>query len=169
MKWSSPKPRWEFCCAPNSLSKAHNEKTKVAKDLKHDRIHRESGFSTPADSVSGSVRGSEDDVDLDDLELKSIHSLDTRTFITEPKMGARLKVGRDALNEKSENFQWLFIIMIDTLYGEIRHTKWGSHKIDNRDWKPESTQGISTRQLHPTEHCCMELMLYWLVLELING
>ena len=96
---------------PNSLKESSWREKQVAKDLKHDRIHRESGFSTPANSVSGresqvsgqSVAGAEDDDDMDDLELKSIHSLDTRTFITEPKIGARLKVGRDALNEKSEN------------------------------------------------------------------
>lgn len=109
----------------------------VAKDLKHDRIHRESGISTPADSVSGresQVSGEhaqgDDDDDMDDLELKSIHSLDTRTFITEPKIGARVKVGRDALNEKSDIFYISNGTAVLYIVWENRHKERGSNERD---------------------------------------
>ena len=62
------------------LDKILKEKTQVAKSLKKSRLERDSG-------VSDTTSDDEDDMD----ELKSIHSMDTRTFITEPKMGARSK------------------------------------------------------------------------------
>lgn len=62
------------------------EKTQVARELKHERISRQ-GTTTP-----GSLHDTLSDDDGDDFELKSVHSMETRTFITEPKIANRIKV-----------------------------------------------------------------------------
>ncbi|KAJ3035927.1 hypothetical protein HK097_003992, partial [Rhizophlyctis rosea] len=74
------------------------EKHTLAKRLKRTRLSLESSTtstssSPPPSSTSDSDSDDEPDTESVDMELKSVHSLDTRTFITEPKIGVRPRVG----------------------------------------------------------------------------
>ncbi|KAJ3300837.1 Fibrous sheath-interacting protein 1 [Borealophlyctis nickersoniae] len=88
------------------------QKNMLARTLTRDRLSRESSahpstrdHPTNANSPHTQLDASDEDDDDDDgdaaesidIELKSVHSLDTRTFITEPKFGSRVKIGIQAL------------------------------------------------------------------------
>ncbi|KAI8819380.1 uncharacterized protein EV422DRAFT_110419 [Fimicolochytrium jonesii] len=114
------------------LDKLLKEKSTMAKALKRDRLSREASTTgsrnpTQPGTAASSDRQPDSDSDSDyedgydqadahsvsasdtssqDLELKSVHSLDTRTFITEPKFGTRnggtrVKIGVQALRNAS--------------------------------------------------------------------
>ncbi|KAI9002286.1 hypothetical protein BC832DRAFT_593595 [Gaertneriomyces semiglobifer] len=76
------------------------QKSMIARSLRSERLTRESSAAP-----IGLSRASSDiyDPDSDDesFELRSVHSqeLNEKTFITEPKMGTRIKIGVQALRE----------------------------------------------------------------------
>ncbi|KAJ3044917.1 hypothetical protein HDV00_000199 [Rhizophlyctis rosea] len=84
-----------------------HEKQRLAKRLKKSRLSRESSASSnrtstttePSEGTEIStpqefeISDDEPDTESVDMELKSVHSLDTRTFITEPKLAVRTRVG----------------------------------------------------------------------------
>eukprot|EP00842_Homolaphlyctis_polyrhiza_P007076 jgi/Hompol1/958/HPOL_002617-RA len=82
------------------------EKIHTARSLKKERILRESANGTP--EVSNTSRPlsyhntlSDDEDDDEEFELRSVHSTDSNTFITEPKLFIRPKVGRESLESKN--------------------------------------------------------------------
>ncbi|KAH9276324.1 hypothetical protein BASA83_001012 [Batrachochytrium salamandrivorans] len=78
------------------------EKILTARELKKDRIHRESSLGaqnpigTPGSTLYQNTMSDNEDDD-EEFELRSIHSTDRNTFITEPKLYIRNKVGREKL------------------------------------------------------------------------
>ncbi|KAJ3012929.1 hypothetical protein HKX48_006005 [Thoreauomyces humboldtii] len=88
-------------------------KNMVAKTLKRERLTRESSAASSRGGTGGSGPGplthdelretdhddsdSDGESDTESLELRSVNSMETRTFITEPKMATRVKVGIQAL------------------------------------------------------------------------
>ncbi|KAH6600765.1 hypothetical protein BASA61_002182 [Batrachochytrium salamandrivorans] len=78
------------------------EKILAARELKKDRIHRESilgaqnPIGTPGSTLYQTTMSDNEDDD-EEFELRSIHSTDRNTFITEPKLYIRNKVGREKL------------------------------------------------------------------------
>ncbi|KAJ3154110.1 Fibrous sheath-interacting protein 1 [Geranomyces michiganensis] len=87
------------------------QKNSVARALTRERLSRETSAATfrRNSSTSSAVDGQNDDDSSDDeeadssssvdLELRSVHSMETRTFLTEPKLGTRVKIGIQALKQ----------------------------------------------------------------------
>ncbi|TPX60409.1 hypothetical protein PhCBS80983_g01782 [Powellomyces hirtus] len=80
------------------------QKNSVARSLKRERLSRESsaagrGSTTTYQESACSDSDEEDSTSSVDLELRSVHSMETRTFITEPKLGTRVKIGIQALRD----------------------------------------------------------------------
>ncbi|KAI8896961.1 hypothetical protein BC833DRAFT_595371, partial [Globomyces pollinis-pini] len=73
-----------------------NQKTKVARHIKKERIQRESQRGTPELKAMYHNTLSDDDEDLDALELRSVDSAELITFLTEPKFN-RIKIGKEAM------------------------------------------------------------------------
>ncbi|KAI8914652.1 FSIP1 family-domain-containing protein [Gorgonomyces haynaldii] len=73
-------------------------RTAAARVLKMDRIARESQLGTPVSSTPLSYHNTLSDDEDDQLELKSWHSAEPHTFITEPALTTREKVGRQKLD-----------------------------------------------------------------------
>lgn len=72
---------------------------KTARSLKLDRL---SQVSTPTIGSPFVYHDTLSDEDDDSFELKSWHSGEVKTFITEPKLSARKAIGRQALDMKAK-------------------------------------------------------------------
>nr|KAJ3419708.1 hypothetical protein HK105_006599 [Polyrhizophydium stewartii] len=86
------------------------EKIFAARTLKKERILRESASGTPQISTGARPLSyhdtlSDEEMDDEDFELRSVHSVDRDTFITEPKLLLRAKIGRQALDSSSKKRQ----------------------------------------------------------------
>ncbi|KAJ3173123.1 Fibrous sheath-interacting protein 1 [Geranomyces variabilis] len=87
------------------------QKNSVARALTRERLSRETSAATSRrqSSTSSAHDGQNEDDSTDDeeadssssvdLELRSVHSMETRTFLTEPKLGTRVKIGIQALKQ----------------------------------------------------------------------
>ncbi|KAJ3187099.1 Fibrous sheath-interacting protein 1 [Gaertneriomyces sp. JEL0708] len=76
------------------------QKSMIARSLKSERLTRESS-AAPIEPSRANSDIYDPDSDDESLELRSVHSqeLNEKTFITEPKMGTRIKIGVQALRE----------------------------------------------------------------------
>ncbi len=74
----------------------------MAKSLKKQRLFRESQTNSPSSMIE-TYDSSSDEEDSSQLDLKSCHSLETKTFVTEPTFQhrPRLPIGKQALQQKS--------------------------------------------------------------------
>ncbi|TPX63929.1 hypothetical protein SpCBS45565_g06246 [Spizellomyces sp. 'palustris'] len=81
------------------------QKNMLARALTKERLSRESSAAprTKPGPQENTVAVDSSDDDDEELELKSVHSMETRTFITEPKLGARAKIGIQALRDGGVN------------------------------------------------------------------
>jgi hypothetical protein len=73
------------------------QKNSVARSLKRERLERERA----ADAVAGDAESDEEEEPDESLELKSVHSYEERTFLTEPRLAVRrAPIGKEALLER---------------------------------------------------------------------
>jgi hypothetical protein len=91
------------------------QKNSVARTLKRERLERERtvdgstttsnapsdrGDSGDDDEENGHGKGEGDEEEEESLELKSVHSYEERTFLTEPRLAVRRPIGKEALLER---------------------------------------------------------------------